>query len=117
MILLILSDHVDCRKAGIKAFTDRYKRFCKHYGCEFQEAKAKAIYKDSRELIATLPKDVIYKKLIQESIRQLNLLSENNKKSGNDVAFLLIISASAQRPVRESNPQLALRRRLFYPLN
>lgn len=104
-------------KAGIKAFTDRYKRFCKHYGCEFQEAKAKAIYKDSRELIATLPKDVIYKKLIQESIRQLNLLSENNKKSGNDVAFLLIISASAQRPVRESNPQLALRRRLFYPLN
>lgn len=78
LILLILSDHVELvRKAGIKAFTDRYKRFCKHYGCEFQEAKAKAIYKDSRELIATLPKDVIYKKLIQESIRQLNLLSEN----------------------------------------
>lgn len=39
--------HVDCvRKAGITAFTDRYKRFCKHHGYEFQEAKANAIYKD-----------------------------------------------------------------------
>lgn len=36
--------HVDCvRKAGITAFTDRYKRFCKHHGYEFQEAKANAI--------------------------------------------------------------------------
>ena len=42
--------HVDCvRKAGIKAFTDRCKRFCKHHGYEFQEAKANAIYKDSKE--------------------------------------------------------------------
>ena len=70
--------HVDCvRKAGITAFTDRYKRFCKHHGYEFQEAKANAIYKDSKELIATLPKEAVYKELIQESIRQLNLLSEN----------------------------------------
>ena len=85
--------HVDCvRKAGIKAFTDHYKRFCKHHGYEFQEAKAKAIYEDSKELIATLPKDVIYKELIQESIRQLNLVSENVehiRKTMNELASTL----------------------------
>ena len=70
--------HVDCvRKAGITAFTDRYKRFCKHHGYEFQENKANTIYKNSKNLIATLPKEAVYKELIQESIRQLNLLSEN----------------------------------------
>ena len=85
--------HVDCvRNAGIKAFTDRYKRFCKHHGYEFQEAKANAIYKDSRELIATLPKEAVYKELIQESIRQLNLLSENVehiRKTMNELASTL----------------------------
>lgn len=84
---------MDCvRKAGIKVFTDRYKRFCKHHGYEFQEARAKAIYTDSRELISTLPKDVIYKELIQESIRQLNLLSENVehiRKTMNELASTL----------------------------
>lgn len=70
--------HVDCvRKAGITAFTDRYKRFCKHHGYEFQENKANTIYMNSKNLIATLPKEAVYKELIQESIRQLNLLSEN----------------------------------------
>lgn len=85
--------HVECvRKAGIKAFTERYKRFCKHHGYEFQEDKAKAIYKDSKELIATLPKDAIYKDLIQESIRQLNLMSENVehlRKTMNELASTL----------------------------
>ena len=85
--------HVDCvRKAGVKAFTDRYKRFCKHHGYEFQEAKANAIYKDSKELIATLPKEAVYKELIQESIRQLNLLSENVehiRKTMNELASTL----------------------------
>ena len=51
--------HVDCvRKAGITAFTDRYKRFCKHHGYEFQENKANTIYKNSKNLIATLPKEI-----------------------------------------------------------
>lgn len=85
--------HVDCvRKAGITAFTDRYKRFCKHHGYEFQEAKANAIYRDSKELIATLPKEAVYKELIQESIRQLNLLSENVehiRKTMNELAATL----------------------------
>lgn len=85
--------HVDCvRKAGITAFTDRYKRFCKHHGYEFQEAKANTIYKDSKELIATLPKEAVYKELIQESIRQLNLLSENVehiRKTMNELASTL----------------------------
>ncbi len=58
----------------------------------FQETKAKSIYKYSRELIATLPKDVIYKELIQENIRQLNLLSENVehiRKTMNELASTL----------------------------
>lgn len=39
------------------------------------------------------------------------------EKAENDHTMFLIIPAFKLRPVRESNPQLALRRRLFYPLN
>ena len=81
-----------CPQCRYKSVYRPLKRFCKHHGYEFQEAKANAIYKDSKELIATLPKEAVYKELIQESIRQLNLLSENVehiRKTMNELASTL----------------------------
>ena len=70
--------HVDCvRKAGIKAFTERYKAFCKRYGYNFQKDKPQELFDGSKELIAVLPKEPVYKELIQDSIQQLNLASKH----------------------------------------
>lgn len=70
--------HVDCvRKAGIKAFTERYQAFCKRYGYNYQKTKPQELFDVSRELVAVLPKDPIYKELIQDSIQELNLAAKH----------------------------------------
>jgi len=70
--------HVDCvRKSGIKAFTDRYERFCKHHGYNNQPERPQEIFDAARDLIAVLPKEAIYKELIQDSIQELNLASRH----------------------------------------
>ena len=70
--------HVDCvRKIGLKAFTERYQKFCKKHGYNFRNGKAEELFLSSRDLIAVFPKDKHYKLLIQQSITQINLLSEH----------------------------------------
>lgn len=70
--------HVDCvRKIGIKAFSERYAAFCKRHGYNFQKGKPQELFDASKELIATQPKDLICKKMIQNSIEQLKLLSRH----------------------------------------
>lgn len=70
--------HVDCvRKSGLKAFTERYQAFCKRHGYNFQKDKPRKLYDGARDLVAVLPKDPIYKKLIQDSIQELNLASKH----------------------------------------
>lgn len=70
--------HADCvRTAGIKSFTERYQAFCKRHGYAFQKDKPQKLYDNARSLIAVLPKEPIYKELIQDSIEQLNLASRH----------------------------------------
>lgn len=70
--------HVDCvRTAGIKAFTERYKAFCHRHGYCYQKDKPQALYDAARDLVAVLPREKIYKDLIQDSINQVNLVSRN----------------------------------------
>ena len=70
--------HVDCvRKKSLKGFTESYMKFCKRYGYNFQSDKPEEIYNYSKELVAVFPKDSFYKKLIQDAIQQLNLVSKN----------------------------------------
>lgn len=70
--------HVDCvRKIGLKAFTERYQNFCKKHGYNFRQGKAEELFVSSKELVAVFPKDKHYKLLIQQSITQINLLSEH----------------------------------------
>jgi Transposase and inactivated derivatives len=68
--------HVDCvRSLSEKAFTERYRKWCKGHGYNFNASKAAGIHSDAKELIAMLPKDSCTKLLIQESIAQLNAIS------------------------------------------
>ncbi|MEW8986169.1 MAG: IS110 family transposase [Bacillus sp. (in: firmicutes)] len=70
--------HVDCvRKIGLKAFTERYRAFCKKNQYNFQPSKPEILFKASKELVAVFPKEKTYKLLIQQSIQQLNLASQH----------------------------------------
>jgi len=85
--------HVDCvRKIGLKAFSERYKAFCKKHGYIFQPSKPEELFNASRELVAVFPKEKTYKLLIQQSIQQLNLASshiEQLRKEMNELASTL----------------------------
>ncbi len=68
--------HVDCvRSLGIKAFTERYRKWCKRHGYSFQPQKPAEIYYASKELIAVFPKDNMSKVMIKQAIEQLNTVS------------------------------------------
>lgn len=68
--------HVDCvRGLGIKAFTERYRKWCKRHGYNFNASKADIIYRDAVELIPILPKNTSSKILLKEAVNQLNAVS------------------------------------------
>lgn len=69
--------HVDCfRNMSLNAFTERYRKFCKRNGYDFQPNKPEQLPKSSKELVAILPKDKMTKLLIMQAIEQLNTLSK-----------------------------------------
>lgn len=68
--------HVDCvRNLSEKTFVERYRKWCKRNGYNFNAAKAAEIHSEAKELIAILPKDQFSRLLIQQSISQLNSVS------------------------------------------
>lgn len=68
--------HVDCvRSLSEKAFTERYRKWCKGHGYNFNVSKSAEIHSDAKELIAMLPKDPCTRLLIQEAVSQLNAVS------------------------------------------
>ena len=68
--------HVDCvRKAGAKAFAERYHKWCVRNNYYFQPDKPEKILAASKELLPTLPKDAMTKLLIQQAVKQLNTIS------------------------------------------
>lgn len=70
--------HVDCvRMIGLKAFTERYRAFCKRHGYIFQVDKPKELYEAAQELVPVFPKEKEYKDMIQTSIKQFKATSAN----------------------------------------
>lgn len=68
--------HVDCvRELSEAAFSERYHKWCKRHGYNFNASKASTIHAESKELVAMLPKCPSTKLLIQEAITQLNTVS------------------------------------------
>lgn len=69
--------HVDCvRGMGQSAFVERYRKWCKRHGYNFNAAKAAEIHTDAKELIAMLPKIPLSKVMVQEAITQLNTVAK-----------------------------------------
>ena len=69
--------HADCvRSLGLSAFTERYRKWCKRHGYNFQPLKPKQIFEASKDLIAIFPKNPMSKLLIKQAIDQLNAISK-----------------------------------------
>lgn len=69
--------HVDCvRKMSAVAYTERYNKWCKRHGYNFNAMKAAEIHTETKNLIAMMPKDALTKMLIQQAISQLNAVSK-----------------------------------------
>ena len=69
--------HVDCvRGKSLSAFTEHYRKWCKHKGYNFSAEKAEKVYEASCDLIAVFPKDDNTKMLIRQAVAMLNTASE-----------------------------------------
>lgn len=68
--------HVDCvRSMSQTAFIERYHKWCKRHGYNFNAVRVAEIHTEAKNLIAMLPKDELTKMLVQEAITQLNAVS------------------------------------------
>ena len=73
--------HVDCVcNISLSSFTDKYQKWCKKHGYNFQPDKPKEIRDASLELIAILPKDDMTKMFIHQAVGQLNAISKAVEK-------------------------------------
>ena len=101
--------HVNCvLDAGLKTFTERYQRFCKRHHYEYQPNKPVQIYEQAKRLVPAVPKDPIYKELIQDSIQQLNLISQHveqlRKKMDEEFESLQTNSYIQKEKAQRKNP-------------
>jgi len=68
--------HVDCvRSVSLTAFTDRYRKWCKRHGYNFNTQKAEQIHREAREMISLVSKSSTTKLLVQEAASHLSSLS------------------------------------------
>ena len=68
--------HVDCvAKISQKAFTERYRVFCKRHGYNFSEQTARKLHTEARQKYAVVPKSDMCKFLVKEAVAQLNAIS------------------------------------------
>ena len=68
--------HVDCvRSMSQTAFTERYRKWCRKHGYNFNSVKANEVYEKARDQIAMLPKDGMTKLLVKQAIESLNAVS------------------------------------------
>ena len=69
--------HVDCVcNISLNSFTEKYQKWCKKHGYNFQPDKPAEIYNASKELIPILAKDDMTKLFVQQAVTQLNAISK-----------------------------------------
>ena len=68
--------HVDCvAKPSLKAFIERYQKWCKRNGYIFSEQKAVQLHTEARQKFPLVSKSDTCKLLVKEAITQLNAIS------------------------------------------
>ena len=69
--------HQECvSKLSENAFKERYQRWCKRAGYNYNEAKATEVYAKSKHQVHTLPKNEATKLLVTQAVFQLNTIIE-----------------------------------------
>lgn len=69
--------HCECvRSLTPKAFSERYRKWCKREGYNFSQDKADDIYVSSCGHVSVIPKNDVTKLLITQAITQVNAVSE-----------------------------------------
>ena len=64
--------HRDCvSSVSSAAFSERYQKWCKRNGYNFSTSKAAELYSASREMVVSMPKNVLTKALITSAAGQL----------------------------------------------
>ena len=70
--------HVDCvRKVSLKAFTERYRKWCKRHGYNFSTGKAAEVYELAKTAVVLVSKDETTKVLVQQATAQLTSISRS----------------------------------------
>jgi transposase len=68
--------HMDCvRCASQAAFVERYRKWCKRNGYNFDAVKAERIHRETKDMVALVPKSDTTKLLVQENATQLTSIS------------------------------------------
>lgn len=68
--------HADCvRKLSLKAFTERYLKFCQKNKYYFSEEKAAELYRHAQNVISLVPKSDVSKMMVKEAVTQLKSVS------------------------------------------
>lgn len=68
--------HADCvRKLSLKAFTERYQKFCERHKYYFSEEKAAELYRHAQNVVTLVPKSDVTKMMVKEAVSQLNAIS------------------------------------------
>lgn len=68
--------HCECvSERSEKAFANKYQRWCRKHGYNFNEEKAHTIYEEAREHIGVIPKSVTAKLLVEQAVSQLRATS------------------------------------------
>ncbi len=69
--------HAECvASVGCAAFTERYRKWCKRYGYNFNADKAAKIHAESREVVPIASKTETTKLLVQEAAAQMLAVSK-----------------------------------------
>ncbi|HFE9852365.1 TPA: hypothetical protein ACGBG5_003455 [Enterococcus faecalis] len=91
------------------AFIERYQKFYRRKGYDFQPNKPAQIYEESKELVAILPKDRMTKTLIMQAIEQLRL------QMAQLTEYHVIMAMKGVRTSKRGSAQL--RKTLFQVMN
>ena len=85
--------HADCvRTVSLKAFSERYQKWCKRNRYNFKQSNADEIYALAKSVITLSPKSATTKLLVQEAARQVTSISrsvENYRAEMNRLASML----------------------------
>lgn len=74
---------------GLASFTERYHKWCKRHGYNFQSYKSLEIFCVAKDLIAVFSKNTISKTLIKQAVIQFNEVSKTVEHLRNEIKRLV----------------------------